>query len=37
MWTILGNILYDLEPQGQGQLIYFLVNASSPIPLGVPT
>ena len=28
MWRVLGNILCDLE--GQGQIMYFLVNASPP-------
>ena len=35
MWRVLGNMLYDIEPQGQGQIIYFLVNASSLKPLDV--
>ena len=34
MWRLLGNILCD---QGQGQMMYTLVNASSPKPLGVAT
>ena len=30
MSKVLGNILVDLDLGGQGQIIYFLVNASSP-------
>ena len=35
MWMVLGNILCDL--QGQGHIIYFLVNPSSPKLLDVAT
>ena len=38
MWRVLGNILCDLDPpQGQGQIMYFLVNASSPKLLQLQT
>ena len=36
MSRVLGNILCDL-PQGQGQIMYFLVNASSSLPWDVAT
>ena len=34
MWMVLGTILCD---QGQGHIIYFLLNPSSPILLDVAT
>ena len=30
MWMVLGNILCYLDPRGQGHIMYFLVNPSSP-------
>ena len=35
MWMLLGNILCDLDPQGQGHIMYFHVNPSSPKLLNV--
>ena len=39
MLCVLGNTSYDLEPKVKvkGQIMYFLVNASSPKPLDVET
>ena len=37
MWMVLVNILCDLDPKGQGHIMFFLVNPSSPILLDVAT
>ena len=37
MWMVLDNILCDLDSQGQGHIVYFLVNPSSPKLLDVAT
>ena len=37
MSTVLGNTSCDLDLGGQGQIMYFLVNASSPEPLDIET
>ena len=37
MSRVLGNTSCDLDLGGQGQIMYFLVNASSPIPLDIAT
>ena len=39
MWRVLGNTSCDLDPKVKvkGQIMYFLVNASSPKPLDIAT
>ena len=37
MWRVLGNTSCDFDTKVKGQIMYFLVNASSPKPLYIAT
>ena len=37
MWRVQSSILCDLDPQVQGQIMHFLLNAFTPKPLDVAT